>query len=284
MPDKIYKNQHFLINPDIAKDMVFFAEVESKDHILEIGPGKGFLTKYLAEFAKKVTVIEKDSHLKDDLQEIKNKFSNIEIVMGNALSSKWPKGIDKIVSNIPFNITEPLFNRLYSERFKSATLLVGEKQANNIESYQERILPDTTPISRLAILTNAFFDTEYLMKIPSNSFNPEPSVNGALISIKPRKKSTARFEDYIFRSIWEQRKRPLGDSLTNSVINYLSIGGEICYLGKERILDLFNLPKELSGRRGTELVNPDFMRLYECLSNKKAKKKIFKTNRNLSNK
>ena len=181
----------------------------------------------------------------------------------------------------PFNITEPLFNKLCSERFRSAVLLVGDRYASNVQCYKVGDIQNTSP-SRLAILTNAFFDSKYYMQVPSGDFSPEPSVNGTLLALIPSKKRNLSFKDYVFRNIWDQRTRPLKYSISNGIENYLSLEGNICYMDSDRIMGIISLPDDLVEERGSDLGNSDFLKIYICLSDKKNKKRIYKTNKNIS--
>ena len=115
--------QHFLINGFVADREINIANISKNDTVLEIGPGKGILTTRLAEKAKKVIAIEIDKYLVNLL--LKKVPENVEIILGDALKIDFhelPK-VDKIVSNIPYQISSPLTFKLLNYNFRLAVLM-----------------------------------------------------------------------------------------------------------------------------------------------------------------
>jgi len=155
-------DQHFLTNERIAKQIVSFLEIKENESILEIGPGKGILSKYL----DKADLVELDKDLADEL--IK-KFLNHKIINKNILKLKL--NYDKIIGNIPYSILEPLINKLMNSNFKLCILTVSEK-------FLEKGL--------LNLIIPNFLEIKTLMKINKKEFSPIPKVNSKVIEIKKK--------------------------------------------------------------------------------------------------
>jgi 16S rRNA (adenine1518-N6/adenine1519-N6)-dimethyltransferase len=160
-------DQHFMVDENILNRIVDAADLKKDDVVLEIGPGTGNLTRLLAKKAK-VICVEKDF---DIALSIKNtKFYN-----ANVLDVIERLEFTKIVSNIPFSISEPLFKKMFKLDFELAVLTVGMK-------FYELITSD----KRFGIVTREFFDIEFMGEIPKSAFRPEPRVKSALIVLKPK--------------------------------------------------------------------------------------------------
>ena len=112
-------DQHFLTNEKLAKQIVEYLKVKPNESVLEIGPGKGILSKYL----KKATLVELDKELCKQLN-----YTNHKIINKNILKLKL--NYDKIIGNIPYFISEPLINKLINSNFKLCILTVSEKFLN----------------------------------------------------------------------------------------------------------------------------------------------------------
>jgi len=283
MSNTNYTNQHFLTNPEIAEAMVSIADVNSDDYVLEIGPGKGMITRPLLKNAGRVVVIEKDLQMYEFLIKLKEEFPSLEIIMGDSLKRRWPRKVSKLVANIPFNITEPLIYKLIQENIRSSCLIVGEKYAETANLYKFEREEESTP-SRLALLTNAYFIPEIQMEVPSNQFSPEPSVNGAIITLESIKKTALakmNFSLYILRSIWDQNTRRVYDSLFNGIANFLSANGEVCYLSPDQVYKFMELDSNILEKRGSSLDNQDFFKIYTLLKEKRIKKRLFRNNKHL---
>ena len=107
--------QHFLVNDELIDFAVKHSSVCDEDHILEIGPGPGVLTEALLNPNSKVTAIELDEGAVKHLTEIfapEIDSGQLNVISGDALKVKWPKEITKVVSNIPYQISSPLIDRL----------------------------------------------------------------------------------------------------------------------------------------------------------------------------
>lgn len=178
--------QNFLKSAEALRRMCEAGEVNDKDTIVEIGPGKGALTEKLLEKAKMVIAVEKDRDLIDILsekfeEEIKN--GKLVLLNDNILyfePSKYglKEGGYKIIANIPYNITGMIIKRFLSEVIKPSimTLLVQKEVA-------ERIVARDNKESILSLSVKAYGTPRYVMKVHKRFFSPSPKVDSAIISI-----------------------------------------------------------------------------------------------------
>lgn len=259
-PSVVRLNQHFLRDNSALEQIVSLSEIEPHETVLEIGPGRGPLTRKIAEHAKKVVAIEADTRLKPDLDALQAQYPNVSVIYGDALEMRFPK-FDRLVANIPFNITEPLIMKLMGEKFTGAYLLVGESFAHNCT-----VLGDYT--TRLGLLTRAYFRTEQLLHVPKESFEPVPSTDGVLVAFYPMRKSDL-LQDiplYMLRCIWDQRTRSLRDALSAALYQYASakVSGEIDVSGVVR--DFERKHAGIMDRRVDSIGNTEFLDLYRGLS------------------
>jgi len=158
-----------MINTTILKRIVYLAELKEKDVVLEIGPGTGNLTKLLAKKSK-IVCVEKDC-------EISLAIENTEFLNANILEVIETLEFNKIVSNIPYCISEPLFKKLFKSDFELAVLTVGMK-------FYELLMSE----HRFGIVSRAFFNVELIQEVPKSAFKPAPRVKSALIVLKPKQK------------------------------------------------------------------------------------------------
>lgn len=152
------------------------ADLHKNDIVLEIGPGTGYLTRYLQKIVKKLYVIERDPEL---LLQLKEKFSsmkNITYLEGDATKLDFPE-FTKCVSNLPYTICEPLMWRFTREKFELLVFTVPLSFAE--------LLVGNKP-SRLKLLSDAFYDVEIIQTISPDSFYPKPKTESALIKITPK--------------------------------------------------------------------------------------------------
>lgn len=259
-------NQHFFTDESAIEAMIAISEIEADDVVLEIGPGTGTLTERLARAARKVFAIEQDKRLRNALNERLAAYPDVKVIYGNALRVRLPKA-DRIVSNLPFNITEPFISRLFSEQFRTATLLVGK-------TYGQQATTTERPSSRISLLTRAYFETSYVRDVPSTCFLPEPSTDCSIITLQPLRKID--LEDdlrlYIIRCIWNQKTRPLIDALSSAVSQYICAKG-----GNASNPDSFLRQIQCGYRHSLDvrvdtLDNPGFLALYDALGKVNIKK------------
>jgi len=173
--------QHFLMHPRIAERMVMVAGVEKGDVVLEIGPGKGMLTKALLERAGKVVAVETDAALFEGLRERFAKEiaeDRLELVHGDIRTHPLPSAPYHVVANIPYYITGEII-RLFLEaehQPRSMTLLVQKEVAERISRTKKE--------SILSLSVKAYGEPHYEFTVPRGAFVPAPRVDSAALSIR----------------------------------------------------------------------------------------------------
>ncbi|MBU1975399.1 MAG: hypothetical protein KKG59_03270, partial [Nanoarchaeota archaeon] len=205
-------NHHTITDTTLVDRLMGFAEIEPEDTVLEIGAGEGAITAELVKYARKVIAFEKDQRMRVFLDDLVDSNPNLTVKYQSALVKKLPK-FNVCVSNIPFNITEPLIQLLYKSRFRSSTLIVGNRFAKAASSSEE-------VYSLLAAYARSVFHITYDCKVESSCFTPEPSTDAAIITLQPKKESSMDFESFMFSKLYRDRNQTLVHCLKRAVANY----------------------------------------------------------------
>jgi 16S rRNA (adenine1518-N6/adenine1519-N6)-dimethyltransferase len=187
-------DQHFLINQLLIKEEIKLANISSKDNILEIGAGSGNLTKELIKTKAKISSFEIDNRYFSKLEELKNENKNLEIIYGNALNYSW-REYNKIISNIPYSISEPLIHKIIKEKINFLILIIGENFKEILEKNN----------SKIGFITNLFYNIKYIKKINKKEFMPMPRVNSWLIKLE-KKENISKKEKILQEIILYQGK------------------------------------------------------------------------------
>jgi len=174
-------DQSFMVDEDVLDQIVSMADLTRKDTVLEIGAGTGLLTKKLARKAGRVIAIEIDRDLKPHLEKSIKGAKNVRLVYGNALSLIRGMRFNKIVSNIPYMISEPLIRILVRKDFELAVITFPK-------AFASRLLADEKDrrYSKLSMTFQSFFIVEEALDIQRETFHPQPKVNS--IALKLMKK------------------------------------------------------------------------------------------------
>lgn len=173
--------QHFLIDEAVLADIVKASAMTKDDTVVEIGAGIGILTKELLTHAKRVVTIELDQTLVPLLdlyvQEVRT-ADNLEMIQGNALNVPFPTVPYKVVANIPYHITSPLFRHAFLEsdvRPTSLTLLIQREVAEKICDDEDRSL--------LGIIVGFFGKPRIVRHVPPKCFLPPPAVDSSVLHV-----------------------------------------------------------------------------------------------------
>ncbi len=201
--------QHFMVDERILKREVEYADVSKEDVVLEIGPGTGNLTKYLVEKAKKVYAIEKDRAL---ARLIEDEFPEVEVIVGDAMDMDWPE-FDKMVSNIPYEISSPLTFKLLEHEFELAVITYQLEFAERLVAYA-----GDWAYSRLSVMAYYRAEMEMLERVPKSAFRPRPKVDSAIVQIMPRKEPPFHVEDEklfeeVVRVLFSARRKTVRSAL-----------------------------------------------------------------------
>lgn len=200
MPRRL--GQHFLYDPKIAAKMCEAANVGKGDIVLEIGPGKGLITKELSERAKRIIAVEEDEKLANAL---KGKWPNVEIINGDILDIAFPY-FDKIVSNIPFEISSPLLEKIFESR-KLAVLILQKEFSGRLVAK-----PGERDYSRLTVKCNYFCSVEKVSTLKPGAFKPAPKVTATIVKLTPKEppfKVDDEFWDVV-HVLFQHKKKTVG--------------------------------------------------------------------------
>lgn len=214
---KKFLGQHFLNDQGIAKRIVDSLVREGQQNVLEIGPGTGVLTRFLIQDKSinlKVVEIDWDSvaHLKKhypDLHIIEGDFLQFDLqqIFGSSFS---------VIGNFPYNISSQIFFKVLEQRN-----LVNQVVCMLQKEVAERIAepPGSKLYGILSVLLQAFYDIEYLFKVPPGVFTPPPKVMSAVIRLKRNTRETLACHEALFFSVVKQgfnnRRKTLRNALKN---------------------------------------------------------------------
>lgn len=169
-PDSNFKDQHFMVNPEVIEDVIIAAGVLQQDHILEIGPGPGQLTEAILAKGAQLTVIEIDTRFEGIMTELQDKYpGKLTVIWGSALDVEWPRDINKLVMNPPYSILEPLLQLIYAyEGLEIVSMIIGRRYYENCSS---RIGDNS--FNKTSLMTQAKFDVHFVKNIDKESFYPK---------------------------------------------------------------------------------------------------------------
>ena len=240
-------DQHFIIDEEMTRKIVGFACLGKKDVLLEVGAGFGSLTEEIASKAGKVYSIEIDKKYKPALDKIVRKNKNLKILYKNALRIKFPP-FNKIIANIPYNITEPLFIKLMRYKFDLGILTVGKNFTDILKGKK----------SRLSLILPCYYDIKVLYGISPEIFYPKPKTYSSLIKIIPKKKENLTKKQLLLRYIFEHRYSKTKNALLKVITRQEKTKREarkIISLSKENFLE----------KIVDNLSNEEFVKLAEIL-------------------
>ena len=214
--------QHFLLDEAVIARAVEIASknhpIDEHSHVLEIGPGPGSLTLELLRTGAKVTAIELDQEATSHLARVFNGADGkLQVIHADALETDWPEEITHIVSNLPYQISSPVLERIQkyhsSSQLKGISLLVQEEFAERMamnKGYATR-----GPLGHSLWLD---FDVELDSKVAPHSFSPSPRVHSRLTNLIPvNREMTQSIDNRLFRMVitecFANRRRKLRTSL-----------------------------------------------------------------------
>jgi dimethyladenosine transferase len=207
------KGQNYLINNHILSRIVENANISDSDVVLEIGAGIGTLTIPLARKAAKVVAFEQDKRIVSLLQERLRELeiSNVEVMEGDATKIEFPT-FNKVVSNLPYQISSPITFKLLKYDFDYAILMYQLEFAQRMVAQ-----PGTSNYSRLSVMMNLCTRTKLLFKVPQNAFLPPPRVSSAVIKLTPQKNPQVdEFFINTCRALFQHKKKKSGKALLQS--------------------------------------------------------------------
>ena len=222
--------QNFLINKKVAEREVEYAGVNKDDVVLEIGPGRGILTTLLAERAQKVIAIEIDGQLISKLRPFLP--DNVVLIHDDALKVDFetlPK-FNKIVSNLPFQISSPITFKFLGCNFSLAVLIYQKEFADRMVAS-----PGSKHYSRLSVGVYYKAQCELIETISKTCFYPQPKVDSCMIMMSPRESPPFSVLDEAFffdltRELFNHRRKKIKNTL-NELYDSTQLD-EVPYLDK----------------------------------------------------
>ena len=256
--DTNYLDQHFLVDKSVMNAFLDACNLGIKDVVVEIGPGKGDLSDTIARRAKHLTCIEIDRNLEPFINVLKDKHSNVDVIYGNALNVFIPD-CNKIISALPYSITEPFIEKLLRCNFDESYLIVGKRFADAVTENK---------IEKLALLTNSFFKVEKIFDIEPNAFNPQPRVMSSMIKLTPMLRSELKnnFKKFVFREMFFKRDRKLKNNLMEALIEFAKVHGQkLTKKESKKIVEEYNIDKDTLNKKMENLSNEEFKVVYDSL-------------------
>ncbi len=207
------KGQNYLINNHILSKIVDNAQLTRSDVVLEIGAGIGTLTIPLSENVRKVVAVEQDKKIAEVLlgRLIELEISNVDVLVGDATKMDFPY-FNKVVSNLPYQISSPITFKLLQYNFDFAILMY------QLEFAQRMIAnPGESNYSRLSVMMNLCTQTQLLFKVPPKAFIPPPRISSAVIKLTPKRNPEVdKFFVNTCRALFQHKKKKAGKALLQS--------------------------------------------------------------------
>ncbi len=257
--------QNFLIDTHVLEKIIDASEITKDDCVLEIGPGIGTMTQYLAENAREVIAVEIDKALIPILGDTLKEYDNVTIINDDILKVDINRIVEekndgrpiKVVANLPYYITTPIIMGLFESHvpLKSITIMVQKEVADRMQ-----VGPGTKDYGALSLAVQYYAKPEIVANVPPNCFIPRPNVGSAVIRLTryeepPVKAEDEKFMFNLIRASFNQRRKTLVNGLQNGGLG----------LSKETILEALeemNLPATI---RGEALTLSQFAQLSNIL-------------------
>ena len=259
--------QNFLIDTHVLDKIIASAEITKDDMVLEIGPGIGTMTQYLACAAGKVVAVEIDKTLIPILEDTLSEYDNVQIINQDVLKVNLAKLAEeenggkpiKVVANLPYYITTTIIMGLFENHvpLKSITVMVQKEVADRMQ-----VGPGTKDYGALSLAVQYYAKPYIVANVPPNCFMPRPKVGSAVIRLERYEEPPVQVADEklmfrIIRASFNQRRKTLVNGLKNSP--------EIQFSKEEIEAAIETLGKGASVR-GEALTLEEFARLSNILS------------------
>ncbi len=217
--------QNFLIDSHVLEKIIAAAEITKDDCVLEIGPGIGTMTQFLAEAARQVIAVEIDPKLIPILGDTLSAYDNVQVLHQDILKTDIQEIVDKyndgrpikVVANLPYYITTPIIMGLYESHvpIHSVTVMVQKEVADRMQS-----LPGKKDYGALSLAVQYYAKPYLAANVPPNCFMPRPNVGSAVIRLTSYEKSPVEVKDdkkmfQLIRASFNQRRKTLVNGLVN---------------------------------------------------------------------
>ena len=218
--------QNFLIDSHVLDKIVNAAGITKEDCVLEIGPGIGTMTQYLAEHAGRVVAVEIDTNLLPILAETLKDYSNVTVINEdilkvdmNSLVEEYNNGRPiKVVANLPYYITTPIIMGLFESNvpIENITVMVQKEVADRMQ-----VGPGYKDYGALSLAVQYYASPYIVANVPPNCFIPRPNVGSAVIRLTRYQEPPVQVKDAklmfrLIRASFNQRRKTLQNGLNNS--------------------------------------------------------------------
>lgn len=218
--------QNFLIDPHVLEKIIEAAQITKDDCVVEIGPGIGTMTQYLAESAGRVVAVEIDRALIPILEDTLAAYDNVEIINEDILKVDLRRLVEeknggrpvKVVANLPYYITTPIVMGLFESHvpLQSITIMVQKEVAERMQAG-----PGNKDYGALSLAVQYYASAEVVANVPPNCFIPRPNVGSAVIRLTRYAEPlvAVRNEKLMFaiiRASFNQRRKMLANGLGNA--------------------------------------------------------------------
>ena len=218
--------QNFWIDAHVLDKIIAAAEITKEDFVLEVGPGIGTMTQYLAESAGKVVAVEIDKALLPILEETLEEYENADVIHADVLKLDIGKLVReqnggrpiKVVANLPYYITTPIIMGLFESHvpIESITVMVQKEVALRMQAQ-----PGTKDYGALSLAVQYYAEPYLAANVPPNCFMPRPNVGSAVIRLIRHEEPRVSVKDEalmfrIIRASFNQRRKTLQNGLNNS--------------------------------------------------------------------
>jgi len=258
--------QNFLIDANILEKIVASAGITKEDTVLEIGPGIGTLTQYLAEAAGRVISIEIDKNMIPVLEYTLADFDNVTIINEDVLKADIAGILNengaksaKVVANLPYYITTPIIMELLEKDLpiESITVMIQKEVAERMQTG-----PGSKDYGALSLAVAFYSQAKVKMTVSPNCFIPRPNVESAVIRLDKLKEPAVKVKNKsemfrIIKGAFEQRRKTLTNALSHSSVyktDKKNIENALMEMGKNVSI------------RGEELTLEEFARLSDILT------------------
>ncbi len=218
--------QNFLIDTHVLEKIIRAARIQKEDFVLEIGPGIGTMTQYLAQAAGRVAAVEIDRALIPILEDTLSRYGNVRIINEDVLKLDLGRLAEeesggrpmKVVANLPYYITTPIIMGLFEKHvpIESITVMVQKEVADRMQA-----APGTKDYGALSLAVQYYAEPYIAAFVPPNCFMPRPKVGSAVIRLNCHKKPPVLVKDEellfrIIRASFNQRRKTLANGLSNA--------------------------------------------------------------------
>ncbi len=227
-PARKHFGQHYLISHPILQQIVQAAKLTPRQQVVEIGPGTGKLTWYLAQAAKQVIALEIDPRLCEFLQQALKDNHNVTIIRADAAKYDYQRLAEqylasktarfKLVANLPYYLSTPILLTLIKHKllFEQLTIMFQAEFARRLAAE-----PGTKAYGSLTLAIQYHMDVEHIMSVPSECFSPRPKVDSAVVKLTPlvEPRVVVKDEELFFKLVkaaFAQRRKTILNALSRA--------------------------------------------------------------------